>query len=117
VNTRIRYLYRDAGNYKQHESCVLEGILSEGEIYAIRRCCDSEGFIPSQVGLWDLQERMETEVGYADHIWHEFDDPGAFEATEDIPTLKMTVQELLKEFKKARGRWDIHAAMERVGLL
>lgn len=32
MNTKICYLYRDAGNYKVHNECVIQGELSKEQI-------------------------------------------------------------------------------------
>lgn len=73
MNTSLEYLYRDASNYKQYGSVVLEGALS---VEAIRHLLiDGEYFIPSQTGLPDLQQKFGAQ-GFAyptedDHAWHE----------------------------------------------
>ena len=47
MNTKICYLYRDAGNYKVHNECVIQGELSKEQIQSILDCCDmGEYFIP-----------------------------------------------------------------------
>ena len=52
MNTKISYLYRDAGNYKRYNECIIAGALSAKQIRAILDCCDmGEYFIPRQVGL------------------------------------------------------------------
>lgn len=52
MNTKIHYLYRDADNYKVHNSCVIKGVLTPEQINVILSCCDAgEYFIPNQVGL------------------------------------------------------------------
>ena len=40
MNTKICYLYRDAGNYKVHNECVIQGELSKEQIQSILDCCD-----------------------------------------------------------------------------
>lgn len=51
MNTKIHYLYRDADNYKVHNSCVIKGVLTPAQIDIILGCCDAgEYFIPNQVG-------------------------------------------------------------------
>ena len=52
MDTKICYLYRDAGNYKVHNECVIQGELSKEQIQSILDCCDmGEYFIPRQVGM------------------------------------------------------------------
>ena len=46
MNTKICYLYRDAGNYKVHNECVIQGELSKEQIQSILDCCDMGEFYP-----------------------------------------------------------------------
>ena len=51
MNTKICYLYRDAGNYKVHNECVIQGELSKEQIQSILDCCDmGEYFIQDRSG-------------------------------------------------------------------
>ena len=60
MNTEILYSYRDASNYKTHRYEILEGKINNEQIYAIISCLeDGELFIPSQVGLDDLQGELQ----------------------------------------------------------
>ena len=97
-NTRVNYLYRDAHNYKVHNSEVISGRFSPEDIDDILDCCeDGECFIPDLVGL------PETKFGdttMADHDWFELSE-GSFEETEDEPTVSITADELLSNFRKA----------------
>ena len=79
LNTRINYLYRDADNYKMHNSCVVSGEITEAQAIEIMSCLDSgEYFIPRQVGLPEKRfDRLDEET---DHCWFELDADG-FEVT------------------------------------
>ncbi|HBA60924.1 MAG TPA: hypothetical protein DCZ92_08905 [Elusimicrobia bacterium] len=73
MNTLLEYLYRDASNYKQHGSVVLQGAISLKDIQPL--LIDGEYFIPSQAGLPDLQHKFKDQ-GFEyptedDHAWHE----------------------------------------------
>ena len=70
MNTKIHYLYRDADNYKVHNSCVIKGVLTPEQINVILSCCDAgEYFIPNQVGLPERKfEKFDPQV---DHCWFE----------------------------------------------
>ena len=69
MNTLIEYMYRDANNYKQHERLIVVGKV---DIDAFNKALDNEGgFIPSQIGLEDLQERFADISQDSDHVWHE----------------------------------------------
>jgi hypothetical protein len=77
-NTVLQYMYRDADNYKTNSKrFVFEGQLSKSQIAQIvekyGEGCDG-GFIPSQIGLMDLQSQLQgyDSVNYdVDHCWHE----------------------------------------------
>ena len=58
LNTRLTYTYADADNYKATETVVLAGEPALGDLDVIRDAMQ-EGFIPSQVGLEDLQARLQ----------------------------------------------------------
>jgi len=73
MNTLLEYLYRDASNYKQHDSVVLQGAISLKDIRPL--LIDGKHFIPSQAGLPDLQHKFKDQ-GFEyptedDHEWHE----------------------------------------------
>ena len=100
VNTAIRYLYRDADNYKVRHEVVIAGGMSEEQEQAIEDSLD-EGvyFIPAQVGLPDNRFGSVTE---ADHPWFEWE--GA-EPTAAHPTLHITAEELTAKFVGVANGW------------
>lgn len=102
VNTKISYLYRDAGNYKMPNEAVVAGTVSECQISIIIDCLD-EGlyFIPGQVGLPEERFGRWTRD---DHCWFELQRCG-FEATGEAPTVNMTVGGLVGKFLEAKGNW------------
>lgn len=118
MNTRISYIYRDASNYKAGSSVVVEGEINPEQIQIIASALD-EGlyFIPSQVGLDDLQGQLqgydsvdeldEDGVNPDDHPWHELHE-GGFESTNDQTTVALTVSELTESFRSAT--WDTASA-------
>lgn len=60
MNTVFSYLYRDADNYKARETVVLTGAPRPGDFDVIQSALDDGCFfIPSQVGLPDLQEQLQ----------------------------------------------------------
>lgn len=107
MNTEISYLYRDASNYKQHMTVVLSGVISDEDKQLIKaKLDDGEFFIPSQVGLPDLQEMMidgfdEDE----DHVWHELLN---IEITASDPTYDLTGDDLVRRFKAVK-EWLVDA--------
>ncbi|MGA3028249.1 MAG: hypothetical protein ABSF98_26165 [Bryobacteraceae bacterium] len=112
MNTRIEYLYRDAGNFKQFASVVLEGEITTRDREAIAAALDSgEYFIPSQVGLGDLQAPFPDPD--LDHVWHELDVKSGITLTADAATCNMDVHRFASMFT---GQWDVTVAMKRLGL-
>ena len=115
MHTRIEYLYRDADNYKQFASVVLVGAITPAELDTIGAALDSGlYFIPSQIGLPDLQSAM---PGFpdpeSDHVWHELELAEGISLTNDPATEELDVHAVAGMFT---GHWDIRAAMQRQGL-
>jgi hypothetical protein len=114
VNTRMHYQYRDADNYKAGGYITVAGEITRAEIERILACLDEgEWFIPSQIGLMDLQgqlQQWDTELSLdengrnpSDHAWHELtaDD---FELVESEAEEDWTVEQLVEAFEQAE--WD-----------
>ena len=100
MNTLLEYLYRDASNYKQHGSVVLKGSVSLNSIRHL--LFDRTYFIPSQVGLPDLQYKFK-EQGFKyptgdDHSWHEI---VLMRPTTKKPTVPLRRNEFLSRLKKS----------------
>jgi hypothetical protein len=98
MNTSLVYLYRDASNYKQYGSVVLEGALSVEDIRHL--LIDGEYFIPSQAGLPDLQHKFRAQ-GFAyptedDHAWHEV---VSMRSTRRKPTAALRRAEFLRRLR------------------
>jgi hypothetical protein len=100
-------MYRDASNYKQFGEAVVSGEYTADEKSAIMGCLDDVtdgGFIPQQVDLPALQERMTGFPSEDDHCWHDLEE---IELTNEEPTLQMTIRELVKKFEEAKEvGWD-----------
>ncbi len=102
-NTRISYLYRDAGNYKQHNEVIVPGTFTPEQIEAIIGCLDAgEYFIPFQIGF--PEERFGS-ITEDDHCWFELCGVG-FEATDAEANIDMTPDEVVAKFLEAKGNWD-----------
>jgi len=113
MNTSLSYMYRDASNYKASLDVVLEGTLTDQQKDAIKaKLEDGENFIPSQVGLEDLQPRLTSFPSEDDHVWHEL---VGIEETEEEPTETMDAEEFHKNIT-AVAEWDIETAMNDLGL-
>lgn len=105
MNTLMRYLYRDASNYKVWNLVVLAGQISEEQKKRIFGCLeDGENFIPRQVGL--PEKRFET-INEDDGPFFELDTAYAFEDTKEEPTVDITVDEMVEAFLQHKGHWDL----------
>ena len=112
MNTSFSYMYRDAGNWKQHEDIILAGAITEEDIEVIISKLEfDELFLPAQVGLEPLQQRWGN-LNDDDHVWHELYRED-IELTKDEPTVEMTVEELVANFKSVDG-WDVRKAFDKL---
>lgn len=104
MNTQIRYLYRDASNYKVKNECVVTGTFTQEQIAQIMGCCDlGEYFIPSQVGL--PERRFDSYDPEEDHCWFELAEDG-FEETTRPATVGISAQQLVESFAAAKEHWN-----------
>ena len=104
LNTRISYLYRDADNYKTHNECVVEGVMTPEQQKIMLECLhDGEYFIPHQVGL--PERRFDDGVTEADHCWFELDE-FSFADTTEPPTIGICAGDLVKAFCAKKDSWD-----------
>ena len=109
MNTSITYQYRDASNYKFFDTVIICGLLSLNDIE--KSLYEKEFFIPSEIGLKDLQPEN---LCSDDHIWHEILE---ISHTHEKPTVKITVEKITSNFKKASlEEWNILDASKRLGL-
>ena len=101
MNTLLEYLYRDASNYKQHGSVVLQGAISLKDIRPL--LIDGEYFIPSQAGLPDLRPQFKVQgFDYPtgdDHEWHEI---VSMKPTRKQPTIPLHRKEFLARLQRSR---------------
>lgn len=89
-NTELYYLYRDADNYKQHESVIMPGVLCTSDAQKLFDALDDDdGFVPSAVGLDDLQERNVN--GWQNDVDHPYHELLALKVTKKEPTIDMTI--------------------------
>ena len=104
MNTQIRYLYRDASNYKVENECVVAGTFTQEQIAQIMDCCDlGEYFIPSQVGL--PERRFDRYDPEEDHCWFELAEDG-FEETTKPATVEISAEQLVENFAAAKEHWN-----------
>jgi len=106
-NTRLDYMYRDADNYKQNAHVVMPGTLTlEQAIAIVDGLDDDDGFVPSAVGLDDLQERMST--GWDEQSDHPYHEITGISLTPQVPTVGMTAAEFVVIF--AAADWSLEGA-------
>lgn len=109
MNTKFRYLYRDASNYKQHGEMVFRGSPTPALVELLKSSFDGgEFFYPESVGVKPVFFEEKTED---DHDMHEFD---SVEETTEKPTDKRTFGQFVAECRKSaqklpervlRGGW------------
>ncbi len=107
MNTHIEYRYRDGGNYKLFHEVILSGEVTFEQIQ--EHFYEGEFFVPSEVGLEDLQEPPYREC---DHVWHEI---ASVIPTEKAPTVDLAASEFLARFALAgNARWTTESVMARM---
>lgn len=114
MNTLVMWLYRDAANYKAQRTAVLEGPINARQRKAILASLDNkEFFIPSQVGLDDLQHELQGFPDQDDHVWHELVEMGD---TKEDPTGDLTTHQFVLNMVKAKDNWKVAETSERLGI-
>jgi hypothetical protein len=95
MNTKINYLYRDAGNWKFRGSFIVGGVLARQDLEPFM--FNIEWFVPHQVGLKHL---LIEPWGEDDHLLYELED---FEETNEQDCI-CTAEELIGRFASANTR-------------
>lgn len=103
LNTKITYQYRDADNYKKWASVVIHGAI---QLSAISKFLfEKEFFIPSEIGLEDLQKLP---FKSCDHVWHEL---LSVSKVNEKPTHNIEADHLLQLLRQAsKVEWN-HVAV------
>jgi hypothetical protein len=110
MNTLITYQYKDAANYKEFNTVVISGLLSLKDIDEY--LYDKEFFIPSEIGLKDLQPKN---LCSDYHIWHEILDVS--HTNEEATVVNITAEKVISNFRRASlEEWNILEASKRLGL-
>lgn len=112
--TQLFYEYRDYGNYQESETIIFPDDPTQERFDLINsNLLDGEYFIPSQVGLEDLQERLADgkPLGRDDHVEHSILKVGFSELTP-------TTDQLFADFATAFSttKWDMIKAKDDHGL-
>lgn len=110
MNTKFSYLYRDGSNYKSFNEVIISGSLTLANI--VLYLYEQNLFIPSEIGLPDLQEPF---ISIEDHIWHEID---SVSPTFDEPTIELDAKTLIMRFRTARRKnWNQCQVLRRKGYI
>jgi len=79
TNSKFKYMYRDASNYKQFGYAIFSAEFTPQDIErVIGNLHEGDFFIPEDVGLPSLQEKFGN-VSLDDHPWHEINFRGEIE--------------------------------------
>lgn len=110
MNTLIEYQYRDAQNYKKWNTVIVSEELCLNDLQP--HLFESEFFVPSEVGMKDLQDMPFTSN---DHIWHEI---MKIEHTENSPDCEIKADKLVSAFKSAHSKdWSQGEVFIKKGLI
>lgn len=110
MNTRILYMYRDAGNNKVYGDVVLHGTFTESQVEWINSLLarfPENSFLPVKIGLPELREQFVSGASYdpdLDHDWHEWEE---VEVTDAEPSINLSARELVQMFSDVQKTgWD-----------
>lgn len=115
ANTQIKYRYRDASNYKAYpkDDIIVEGELTWSDFEPTLHM--GKIFLPSEIGLPDLQSQLENYPNEDDHIWHELIE---LESTQLDPTVEITANEFKTRLNSiAENGWNESQAIEKLEAL
>lgn len=104
LNSKIYYSYCDASNYKAHNECVINGLLSDEQRQIILNCLyEGEFFVPGAVGL-DVELPWEYDP-QDDHPYWRLDED-SFEETTQCSTIDITADAFVRAFVENKDRWE-----------
>ena len=106
MNTKFTYQYRDACNYKKWAEVIVHGEMTLADIQPF--LYEGEFFIPSMVGLEDLQDGPWT---VDDHPWHEV---VGVEYTEAPASGTLEAKERRRRFfSRSKSQWQIRVGANK----
>lgn len=118
--TVLKYLYRDACNYKVYGNVLLSGTATKAEESFIWSCVGVDGlFVAEQVGLPTLYAQLWNLSGGQiddDHAYHELHSLRAA-SNEDIASIEVwgSMRDFISRLKSTRGRWDWRLSLNCAG--
>lgn len=114
MNTKLQYMYRDADNYKEHETVILKGNLTKRQIRRIFASVEEDkSFIPQQVHLEPLYpqlQKLDSRNWDVDHPWHEL---LSITSTKESPTIEMRAKVLYTMFMNI-VKWNDNFQVEHI---
>ena len=106
ANTRIDYMYADAGNHKKFGHAIVRGPVFEKDLKVIfKNLFDGEFFIPDQVGIPRLAPSIDS-PDYDDELDHDLHGFESFSLTLDAPTSNMKIREFVGKFDAIKNESD-----------
>jgi hypothetical protein len=105
MNINFNYLYRDAGNYKQHNQVVFANP-NELPIQKIKNAIaenliDGCWFVAKNWNVPDLHFKEYDWDAQIDHDWHEFE---CVEETSNIPTEEQSIEDFIERIKVRKSQ-------------
>jgi hypothetical protein len=98
-NTKLNYLYRDAGNYKTHGHVIFSNpdnlSVEKIEKEFRKQLIDSEFFDPDELKIPRLKHEAFSYDPELDHSWNEFD---SFKETDEQITMGQNISEFSQDF-------------------
>jgi len=117
----VCYQYRDADNYKQQNTIEICPAPAGRDLILVLTAllADSEGFVPSEIGMTDIQHMMASEPDFdeCDHTYHEvvtltWSETPSQKAIERAPASEII--RLARAWIEGGRTWDHAAAIERI---
>ena len=112
MNTRFRYLYRDAANYKSWGEIIFGGSINDAMAERLMTAFEAgQFFIADQIRVPELF--FDTWPDRDDHCFHEFDSLEVTVAASDDPHGR-TIGDFVEETDKAAGAgWRVFNPSQR----
>lgn len=106
MNIKFSYRYRDYANYKKHNEVVFSNpsnkSIQEIEQFILDHLFDDKLFYATEWKLPDLHfDDWDPDI---DHFVHEYD---SVNETDEVPTMKITLNEFFEIVKDAENGWKL----------
>ena len=105
-NIKFVYLYRDGGNYKQHNEIIFSNPnqrpLAEVEKIIRKNLIDNSWFVAKDWNIPDMHFKNYNWDNKIDHDWHEFD---RLEETNGITFEPETIEDFLSKINRVTAKF------------